>query len=192
MVRLDRKGGQRLLEVGDDEKFLVSQILAHFEGKKVGYRRVRLPGRDELLTVIHYKHRKHAEPLALLTTLTPKTEKQAIKIAKKYLKRWKVEDYYWFIKQRFGLEDLMLQIPERVDGLLALVLIASAFLMKMEQNQTDPVVKWIYGKWLKKNQVKSSWSAYTRFIREILPEWTITLRTLYPPPKVPQLTLFHA
>ena len=188
LVRLDRNGGQRSLMVAD-EKHLVSTLLDHFEGGKVGYRRVKLPGRDEELTLIHYRHHKHREPLALLTTLTPKTQKQAINIAKKYLKRWKIEDYFRFIKQRFGLEKVMLQIPQRVDGLLALILLASAFIMKMEQRQRDPILSWFYIRWLKKNCVDSSWSAFARFMKEVLRCWKLTFRTAHAPPNPLQLAI---
>ena len=190
LVRLDRKGGQRSLAV-QDETFLVSELLSHFEEEKVGYRMVKLPGRKEYLTLIHYRHRKHREPLAILTTLTPKTQKQAINIAKKYLKRWKIEDYYRFVKQRFGLEDIMLHIPERVDGLLALTLIASAFIMKMEQRRADDVTNWVYCHWLKKNQVDSSWSAFARFMKEVLPYWKLIFRTAQPPPNSLQLAISY-
>lgn len=188
LARLDRNGGQRSLVVGD-EKHLVSTLLAHFEGEEIGYRRVKLPGRDEELTLIHYRHHKHREPLALLTTLTPKTQKQAINIAKKYLKRWKIEDYFRFIKQRFGLEKVMLQNPHRVNGLLALILLASAFIMRMEQRQTDLALSWFYSRWLKKNRVNSSWSAFARFMQEVLPCWHLTFRTTHAPPNCLQLAI---
>ncbi|MBI3291866.1 MAG: transposase [Elusimicrobia bacterium] len=68
--------------------------------------------------------------MALLTTLSPRTLKQAEAMAKAYRKRWKIENYLQFIKGRFRLEDVMIKLPKRVDGLLALVLIASAFVMK--------------------------------------------------------------
>lgn len=189
LIRLDRNGGQRSFMV-DDEKHLVSTLLDHFEGKKIGYRRVKLPGREEDLTLIHYRHHKYREPLALLTTLSPKTQKQAINIAKKYLKRWKIEDYFRFVKQRFELEKVMLQIPRRVDGLLALILLASAFIMKMEQRQMDPVLNWFYIRWLKKNCVGSSWSAFARFMQEILPCWRLTFRTAHAPPNHLQLAIY--
>ena len=188
LVRLTRKAGQRCLQV-EDETFLVSELLAHFENEKVGYRRVKLPNRDEVLTLIHYQHNKYREPLALLTTLSPKTQKQAINIAKKYLKRWKIEDYFRFIKQRFALENIMLHQPKRVDGLLTLVLIASALIMRLEQKPRDIVLDLEYNHWLKKNQLSSSWSAFAKFMQEILPFWQITFRTANPPPNPLQLAL---
>lgn len=187
LIRIDRRGSQRLLIVGEDEKHLVSTLTAHMGG--IGYRRVRLPGRKEELTLIHYHRKRYREPMALLTTLTPKTMAQAKKIAKLYLKRWKIEDYHRFFKTRFSLEDMMLQKPERVDGLLALVLVASAFIMKCEQEKRDYALEVHYQKWLKENNVVSSWSAFCRFFQKLFENWTLSFRTLPHPPNSLQLAL---
>lgn len=188
LIRIDRRGSQRLLVVGEEnEKHLVSELTAHMG--EIGYRRVKLPGRKEELTLIHYHRKKYREPIALLTTLSPRTVKQAIAIAKKYLKRWKIEDYFRFIKTRFNIEDIMLQKPKRVDGLLTLILVASAFIMKYEQQKRDYALDCYYQDWLKKNQVPSSWSAFARFLQELFRKWTLTFRTTHHPPPSLQLAL---
>lgn len=186
LVRLDYGGSERSLEA-EGEKHRVSVLTGHM--KEAGYRRVRLPGRKEELTLIYFHRRKHRQPLVLLTTLSPKTVKQAIKIAKMYLKRWKIEDYYRFVKTRLDLENMMIQKPERVDGLLTVILIASAFLMKLEQRKRDFVLDWYYQKWLKQNRVSSSWSALSRFIQKIFKLWQLTFRTTHSPPNPHQLAL---
>jgi hypothetical protein len=187
LIRLDYGGSARNLEV-DGEKHLVSVLTGHM--KEAGYRRVRLPGGAEELTLIYFHRRKYRQPLVLLTTLSPKTLKQAIKIAKMYLKRWKIEDYYRFVKTRLDLENMMIQKPERVDGLLTLVLIASAFLMKMEQCKRDFILDCCYQKWLKQNQVSSSWSALCRFIQKIFKQWQLTFRIDHSRHSSLQLALF--
>lgn len=188
LIRIDRRGSQRLLVVGEEnEKHLVSILTAHMG--EIGYRRVTLPGRKEKLTLIHYHRKKYREPIAILTTLTPKTIRQAKNIAKLYLKRWKIEDYHRFVKTRLGLEEVMLQKPKRVDGLLALVLIASAFIMKCEQEKRDYALEIHYQYWLKENDVTSSWSAFSRFIQELFRDWTLTFRTPVHPPNSLQLAL---
>ena len=188
LIRIDRRGSQRLLSVGEEnEKHLVSELTAHVG--EIGYRRVRLPGRKETLTLIHYHRKKYREPIALLTTLTPRTMKQAIAIAKKYIKRWKIEDYFRFIKTRLNLEDIMIQKPKRVDGLIALVLLASAFVMKYEQHKRDYAFEIHYQDWLKKNQTLSSWSAFSRFLKELFQKWTLTFRITHHPPNSLQLAL---
>jgi len=182
LVRLDRAGGDRCLITSDGEKHRVGVLLQHFEGKDVGYRIVHLPGRAEPLALIHYQHKKHGQGLALLTTQIPKTEKQAIRTAKLYLKRWKVEDYFRFIKQRFGIECLMIQLEDRLDGLLAGILIASALVMKLMQSV--PIeMKAVYEGFLKKNRAKVSWSSFARFLSDCYDEWTLIFRTYVPPDK---------
>lgn len=186
LIRIDRKGGQRLFVVGEEhEKHLVSTLTAHMG--EIGYRRVRLPGRKEELTLIHYHRKKYREPIAILTTLTPKTLQQAKNIAKLYLKRWKIEDYHRFVKTRLGLEEIMLQKPKRVDGLLALVLIASAFIMKCEQEERDYAIEVHYQDWLTTNNVSSSWSAFSRFMQGLFQNWVLTFRTPTHPPNHLQL-----
>ncbi len=187
LIRLDYGGSERLLEV-EGEQHRVSALTGHL--KEVGYRRVNLPGRKEVLTLIYFHRRKHRQPLVLLTTLSPKTDKQAIKIAKLYLKRWKIEDYYRFVKTRLNMKDMMIQKPERVDGLLSVILMASAFLMKMKQRARDFVLDWYYQKWLRKNRVASSWSALARFIQGIFKQWHLTFRIDHPPQLSLQLDLF--
>lgn len=183
LIRLDRKGGERCLIVnGSDgkEKFKVSELTAHM--KKVGYRRVKLPKRSEDLTLLHYHSYGKQEPMALLTTLSPRTLKQAKVIAKSYLKRWKIEVYLQFIKERFELEDMMVQLPDRVDGLLTLVLLTSAFVMKQTQrirHGTDVNLKFMYERWASKEKCKLSWSSAARFLRQAFRSYTITLRMLH-------------
>lgn len=190
LIRIDRRGSQRLLTVGEEnEKHLVSILTAHI--REIGYRRVRLPGRKEELTLIHYHRKKYREPIAILTTLTPKTLRQAKNMAKLYLKRWKIEDYHRFVKTRLGLEEIMLQKPKRVDGLLALVLIASAFIMKCEQEERDYALEIYYQDWLATNNVPSSWSAFSRFIQELFRDWVITFRMPVHPPNSLQLALLN-
>jgi len=186
LIRLDYGGSERLLEV-DGEKHRVSVLTAHM--KEAGYRKVRLPGRKEELMLIYFHRRRYRQPLILLTTLSPKTLKQAINIAKMYLKRWKIEDYYRFVKTRLDLENMMIQKTERVDGLLTVILIASAFLMKLEQQKRDCVLDWYYQKWLKQNQICSSWSALSRFIQKIFKQWQLIFRTTHSPPIPYQLAL---
>lgn len=193
LIRLDRRGGERCLIVSGPEgaeKHTVSKLTAHMG--KVGYRRVKLPKRGEDLTLLHYHSYGKQEPMALLTTLSPRTEKQAIAIAKSYLKRWKIEVYLQFIKERFELEDMMVQLPERVDGLLTLVLLSSAFAMKQMQkirHVTDTALKFLYEKWANKEKCGLSWSSVARFLRYAFRHYTVTLRTLNNPPDPHQLAL---
>ena len=191
LIRLDRKGGERCLEVEDGERYTVSQLTAHME--KVGYRRVYLPKSRIEVSLIHYHSHGKKEPMALLTTLSPRSLKQAKIIAKMYITRWKIEDYLLFIKQRFNLEKMMVQLPENVDGVLVMTLIASHFVMKetfeMEKSQLKVAFEW----WRKRENATICWSAVCRFYQYMFRNWEITprnLRTSFPPPNPFQLQLF--
>lgn len=194
VIRLDRNGGERSLEVRgvETERWKVSELTAHMG--EIGYRRVYMPKRKEELTLIHYSHGKK-EPLAVLTTLSPKTTKKAKKTAKIYLNRWKIEDYLLFIKQRFNLEKMMVQLPENVDGLLTMTLIASHFVMKetfgMEKSELKIAFKW----WERRENASLCWSSMARFYQFLFKEWTLTrhnLRTSSDPPNPLQLRLIPA
>jgi hypothetical protein len=191
LIRLDRRGGERCLEVEDGERYTVSQLTAHME--KVGYRRVCLPGSRSEVSLVHYHSHGKKEPMALLTTLSPKTLKQAKRIAKMYITRWKIEDYLLFIKQRFNLEKMRVQLPENVDGLLVMTLIASHFVMKetfeMETSQLKVAFEW----WRKLEDTTLCWSAVCRFYQYMFRNWEITprnLRTSSDTPNPLQLQLF--
>lgn len=194
IIRLDRNGGERSLEVkgAETEKFKVSELTAHME--KIGYRRVYMPGRSEELTLVHYFHGKK-EPLAVLTTLSPKTPKKAKSTARLYLNRWKIEDYLLFIKQRFSLEKMMVQLPQSVDGLLSMVLISSHFIMKETFEIEKGELKVAYRWWKRKENAEICWSSVARFYRFLFSEWDLTgrnLRTPHAPPNPLQLRLIRS
>lgn len=194
IIRLDRNYGERGLEVrgAENEVRKISELTAHMQ--KIGYRRVYMPKRKEELTLIHYNHGKK-EPLALLTTLSPTTPKKAKRTALIYLNRWKIEDYLLFIKQRFRLEKMMVQLPEHVDGLLTVVLIAGHFVMRetfeMKNGELLTAFRW----WRRKENTTLCWSSVSRFYRFLFKNWTLTsrnLRTGHSPPNPLQLKLLSA
>lgn len=193
LIRLDRRGGERCLTVDGPEgaeKHKVSVLTAHMG--KTGYRKVRLPKRSEELTLLHYHGCLKQEPMALLTTLSPRTLKQAETMAKVYRKRWKIEVYLQFIKGRFSLESLMLKLPERVDGLLSLILLSSAFVMKQMhvlKKDAASVLRPFYSHWAKRERCTLSWSSVARFLRHVFHSWEITLRTVFPDHNSQQLAL---
>jgi hypothetical protein len=179
IIRLDRQGGQRNLELkdidGNKENYLVSKLTEHM--KKVGYRRVYMPKRNEKLSLVHYCHGKK-EPLALLTTLSPQTSRKAINTAMRYLERWKIETYLLFIKQSFELEKIMIQLPQNVDGLLTTVLIASHFIMKEKHEMAKNNLKCLFDVWAKKEGASLCWSSVARFYRYLFKKWSLIYHRL--------------
>lgn len=191
LIRLDGKKTGRLLEMHGPEGVETWTVSRLCEGMgKVAYRRVFLPKRKEMLTLIQYHHGKK-EPLYLLTTKTPKTQIEAEKIAREYLGRWDIENYFRFVKQHFYLEDLMLQNIDRVDSMLQLVLIASSFLMKYLPNEDDrTTLALLYLEWLKQEHATISSASFARFCSDIFTQWNLNFRIIYRPPDPHQLNLF--
>lgn len=191
LIRLDGKKTGRLLEIHGPEGVEIWTVSKLCKGMgKVAYRRVFLPKRKEMLTLIQYQHGKK-EPLYLLTTKTPKNQTEAEKIALEYLGRWDIETYFRFVKQHFDLEDLMLQNIDRVDSMLQLVLIASSFLLKYLPDENDrTTLALIYLVWLKQQQATISSASFARFCSDIFTQWQLSFRIIYDPPDPHQLSLF--
>lgn len=193
LIRLDAGSSSRHLTVKGPEgaeSWSVSVLCRHMGS--VGYRRVFLPKRRAMLTLIRYDHGKK-EPLYLLTTLSPKNLEEAEKIARDYLSRWDIETYFRFVKQHFALEKIMLQHLDRVDSLLGLVLIASSFLYRYlptEEDQTA-LALW-YFVWCAKEQADISSASFARFCAERFSEITLVFRRGPGPPDPHQLKLFPA
>lgn len=92
-----------------------------------GFRSVRLPGRDEPLTLLVVKGFGD-EPLMLLTNVEVKPSRSSLWfIVRGYLARWMVEETIRFIKQSYHLEDIRVLDSDRLKNLVALTLAAAYF-----------------------------------------------------------------
>lgn len=92
-----------------------------------GYRRVRLPGREEQLYLVVVKGFGR-KPMMLLTNVeVDKSRKKLWFIVSSYLSRWLVEETIRFIKQSYHLEDIRVLDYKRLQNLVALVLAAAYF-----------------------------------------------------------------
>ena len=92
-----------------------------------GFRHVRLPGRDELLSLVVVRGFGE-EPLMLLTNVEVKTSRSSQWfIVQGYLARWMVEETIRFIKQSYHLEDIRVLDYDRLKNLVALTLAAAYF-----------------------------------------------------------------
>jgi hypothetical protein len=92
-----------------------------------GFRRVRLPGREEDLYLVVVKG-FGAEPLMLLTNLPMRKSRRLVwQAVEGYLCRWMVEETIRFIKQAYHLEDLRVLDYQRLKNMVALVLMAVFF-----------------------------------------------------------------
>jgi hypothetical protein len=94
---------------------------------EVGYRKVRLPGRPELLTLVVVRG-LGSEPLLVLTSLPVKRSRKSVwHVVAAYLSRWRVEETIRFLKQSYQLEDIRLLTYVRLQNMMALLMAVAYF-----------------------------------------------------------------
>jgi hypothetical protein len=92
-----------------------------------GFRRVRLPGREEPLSLVVVRGLGE-QPLMLLTNVEVTDARASLWfVVQGYLARWMVEETIRFIKQCYNLEDIRVLDYDRLKNLVALVLAAAYF-----------------------------------------------------------------
>ena len=90
----------------------------------IGCRRVRLPRREDWLTLVVVKGFGE-KPMLLLTDVEVKTLRVALEI---YLTRWKIEESYRFLKSSYHIEDIRVRSYVGLRNLAVLVMAAFYFL----------------------------------------------------------------
>jgi hypothetical protein len=92
-----------------------------------GFRKVKLPGRDERLCLIVVKG-LGKEPLMLLTNMAVRKKRTLLWwFVQSYLTRWRIEDTIRFFKQSYDLEDIRVLRYRRLQNMMAMVLGAAYF-----------------------------------------------------------------
>jgi len=92
-----------------------------------GYRRVKLPGRREKLTLVVIRGFGE-EPLMLLTNVEVKRSRRSCSfILDSYLRRWQIEDTIRCMKQSYDLENVRLLSYRRLQNMMVLALCAMYF-----------------------------------------------------------------
>jgi len=91
---------------------------------RIGCRRVRLPKRDEWMTLVVVKGFGE-KPLLLLTDVEVKRLREVLEI---YLTRWKIEEIHRFLKSSYHIEDVRGRSYVGLRNLAALVMAAFYFL----------------------------------------------------------------
>jgi hypothetical protein len=92
-----------------------------------GYRRVRLPGRDEKLTLVVVRGFGE-KPLMLLTNVEVKRSRKSCQfILDSYLRRWQIEDTIRCMKQSYDVENVRLLSYRRLQNMMVLALCAMYF-----------------------------------------------------------------
>ena len=129
IVRLD--GNRHLLF--KDKKRLVKDVASTRKGKihtklmykdenvdcYISYTTVQLPKLKEkdLTLVIIYRENEENDPMYLLTDLKVKDKEDVIKIAKKYMLRWRIEEYFRAKKQNYDFESFRVRTLKSINVL---------------------------------------------------------------------------
>ncbi len=107
---------------------------------KISYIPVRLcefPNKDLVLVVV-YGFGK--EPMLLLTNLEITEKKKLCMIVTKvYLMRWRIEEYFKFKKQQFGLEDLRVMTLQSIRNLNLFATLAAGYIAIVNAEKEDTI-----------------------------------------------------
>ena len=129
IVRLD--GDRYMLFKG--KKRLVKDVAATRKGKihtklmykgentdcYISYTKVQFPKMKDkdLSLVIIYRKDEESDPMYLLTDLPIKTKEDVIKIARTYMMRWKIEEYFKTKKQNYDFENFRVRSIRGINNL---------------------------------------------------------------------------
>jgi hypothetical protein len=107
---------------------------------KISYIPVKLcefPNKDLVLVVV-YGFGK--EPMLLITNLeSTEKKKLCMIVAKVYLMRWRIEEYFKFKKQQFGLEDLRVMTLQSIRNLNLFATLAAGYIAIINSEKEDTI-----------------------------------------------------
>lgn len=93
---------------------------------QIGFTKVKLPGRDEELTLVVSRLAGCDKPMMLLTNLTVKNSKDAKRVMRFYIRRWECEEAIRFLKCQVNLETIR---TFRFSAICRLVLLATVVMI---------------------------------------------------------------
>jgi hypothetical protein len=113
-----------------------------FKGKKgetinckVSYIPISLPMAPKKELTLVAVHGFGKKPMMLISNIKSKDSRLPIVITKVYLMRWRIEEYYRFKKQQFGLEDFRVQSLNSIRALNTLLTILIGLLSTFAERQ---------------------------------------------------------
>jgi len=110
---------------------------------QIGWVKVRLPGRDETLTLVVSRLAGKDKPMMLLTNLPVENLKDAKRIMRFYIRRWECEEAIRFLKSQVNLEKIRTfrwSAIRRLVLLAVLVMIYLGWLTEAHPNICDRLV----------------------------------------------------
>lgn len=95
------------------------------------------PGKELVLVAVYGFG---AEPMLLLSNLRMQEKKQLCHIVTKvYLMRWRIEEYFWFKKQQFELEDLRVMSLQSIRNMNLMATLAAGYIGIMSAADGDTI-----------------------------------------------------
>jgi len=73
---------------------------------QIGWKKLKLPGRDEELTLVVSRLAGHNKPMMLLTNLSVENAADAKRIVRLYIRRWECEEAIRFLKSQVNIEKI--------------------------------------------------------------------------------------
>jgi hypothetical protein len=110
---------------------------------QIGWMNVRLPGRDEVLTLVVSRLAGKDKPMMLLTNLPVENIKDAKRILRFYIRRWECEEAIRFLKNQVKLEKIRTfrwSAIRRLVLLAVLVMIYLGWLLEAHPNISDRLI----------------------------------------------------
>ncbi|UCD58272.1 MAG: transposase [Candidatus Hydrogenedentota bacterium] len=88
---------------------------------QVGFRRVKLPGREQRLALVVVKQ-LGGQPLMILTNVeVVKSRRSVMFVVLSYFRRWQIEETIRFAKQAYQIEDIRLRRYHRLQNMIVIV-----------------------------------------------------------------------
>jgi hypothetical protein len=110
---------------------------------QIGWLKVRLPGRDEALTLVVSRLAGNDKPMMLLTNLPVENLKDAKRVLRFYIRRWECEEAIRFLKSQVNLEKIRTfrwSAIRRLVLLAVMVMIYLGWLVEAHPNICDRLV----------------------------------------------------
>ena len=89
----------------------------------LSYTRVILPNNKEEYTLVIVYGLSEDKPMKLLTNIEIKNKEDVIKVARLYLSRWKIEEYFRGKKQEYDFENMRVRTIESMNNINMLLTI---------------------------------------------------------------------
>jgi len=112
---------------------------------KFSYAPIKLPALKNTELTLVIVRGLGSNPMMLITNIKPKSKRLTIVILKAYIKRWKIEEYFRFKKQKFDFENFRVRSLQRIRNLDLILSITIGFLA-LFSNQRKTKLKMIVKK----------------------------------------------